>query len=401
VRAHRFETYQEYAKLINDQSRRHMTLRGLFDFVVDPAKSIARRSSPRPRSSSASPPARCRWARSRPKYATLAVAMNRIGGKSNTGEGGEDPALPRRDEGERSPSTPSATSSARATSSSTSRSRPAIRYARGSTVASGRFGVTTGTVSATAADRWRRAAARAASSRRQGQRLHRQAALLGARRRPDLAAAARHLLDRGLAQLIHDLKNANKKASISVKLVSEAGVGTVAAGMAKAKADHVVIAGHDGGAFAVGSISTGTPWAGAGENAADAGAQPPARPDPVQADGQMKTGRDVVVGALLGADEFGFATAPLVAEGCIMVRKCPQHLPGGRGDQDQVLRAKFQGGPSTSSTTSSSSPGKRARSWRSSASAPSTSSSAGSTCSTKGIAHWKAKGSTAARPARR
>ncbi|MEO8081797.1 MAG: glutamate synthase-related protein, partial [Caldimonas sp.] len=153
-----------------------------------------------------------------------------------------------------------------------------------------------------------------------------------------------------LAQLIHDLKNANSRASISVKLVSEIGVGTIAAGVAKAKADHVVIAGHDGGTGASpwSSIKhAGTPWElGLAETQQTLVLNRLRGRIRVQADGQMKTGRDVVIGALLGADEFGFATAPLVAEGCIMMRKC--HLntcPVGVATQDPVLRAKFQGRP--------------------------------------------------------
>jgi glutamate synthase domain-containing protein 3 len=153
-----------------------------------------------------------------------------------------------------------------------------------------------------------------------------------------------------LAQLIHDLKNANARASISVKLVSEVGVGTIAAGVAKAKADHVVIAGHDGGTGASpwSSIKhAGTPWElGLAETQQTLVLNRLRGRIRVQADGQMKTGRDVVIGALLGADEFGFATAPLVAEGCIMMRKC--HLntcPVGVATQDPVLRAKFQGRP--------------------------------------------------------
>ena len=153
-----------------------------------------------------------------------------------------------------------------------------------------------------------------------------------------------------LAQLIHDLKNVNARASISVKLVSEVGVGTVAAGVAKAKADHVVIAGHDGGTGAspVSSIKhVGTPWElGLAETQQTLVLNRLRSRIRVQADGQMKTGRDVVIGALLGADEFGFATAPLVVEGCIMMRKC--HLntcPVGVATQDPVLRKKFQGKP--------------------------------------------------------
>jgi len=153
-----------------------------------------------------------------------------------------------------------------------------------------------------------------------------------------------------LAQLIHDLKNANPKASVSVKLVSEVGVGTVAAGVAKAKSDHVTIAGHDGGTGAspVSSIKhAGTPWElGLAETQQTLVLNRLRGRIAVQVDGQMKTGRDVVIGALLGADEFGFATAPLVVTGCIMMRKC--HLntcPVGVATQDPVLRRKFTGAP--------------------------------------------------------
>ncbi|MFY8063124.1 MAG: glutamate synthase-related protein, partial [Usitatibacteraceae bacterium] len=153
-----------------------------------------------------------------------------------------------------------------------------------------------------------------------------------------------------LAQLIHDLKNANSAASISVKLVSEVGVGTVAAGVAKAKADHVTIAGHDGGTGAspVSSIKhAGTPWElGLAETQQTLVLNRLRGRIAVQVDGQLKTGRDVVIGALLGADEFGFATAPLVVEGCIMMRKC--HLntcPVGVATQDPDLRKKFSGQP--------------------------------------------------------
>jgi glutamate synthase (NADPH) large chain len=153
-----------------------------------------------------------------------------------------------------------------------------------------------------------------------------------------------------LAQLIHDLKNANPKASISVKLVSETGVGTVAAGVAKAKSDHIVIAGYDGGTGAspLSSIKhAGSPWEiGLAETQQTLVLNQLRGRVAVQVDGQMKTGRDVVIGALLGADEFGFATAPLVVEGCIMMRKC--HLntcPVGVATQDPVLRQKFTGQP--------------------------------------------------------
>src|SRR5205085_5359650 len=153
-----------------------------------------------------------------------------------------------------------------------------------------------------------------------------------------------------LAQLIHDLKNANPQASISLKLVSEVGVGTVAAGVAKAKADHVTIAGHDGGTGASPESSikhAGTPWElGLAETQQTLVLNRLRGRIAVQVDGQMKTGRDVVIGAMLGADEFGFATAPLVVEGCIMMRKC--HLntcPVGIATQDPELRKKFTGAP--------------------------------------------------------
>jgi glutamate synthase (NADPH/NADH) large chain len=168
-----------------------------------------------------------------------------------------------------------------------------------------------------------------------------------------------------LAQLIHDLKNVNPKARISVKLVSEVGVGTVAAGVSKAHADHVTIAGYDGGTGRVAPdldqacrLALGDR---PGRDPPDAGAERLRGRIAVQVDGGMRTGRDVVIGALLGADEFGFATAPLIAEGCIMMRKC--HLntcPVGVATQDPELRKRSPASPSTSSTTSSSSP-KRSR----------------------------------------
>ena len=153
-----------------------------------------------------------------------------------------------------------------------------------------------------------------------------------------------------LAQLIHDLKNSNPNAAISVKLVSEVGVGTIAAGVSKGKSDHVTIAGHDGGTGASpwSSIKhAGTPWElGLAETQQTLVLNSLRGRIAVQVDGQMKTGRDVVIGAILGADEFGFATAPLVVEGCIMMRKC--HLntcPVGVATQDPVLRRKFEGKP--------------------------------------------------------
>jgi glutamate synthase (NADPH/NADH) large chain len=183
-----------------------------------------------------------------------------------------------------------------------------------------------------------------------------------------------------------------------VKLVSEVGVGTVAAGVAKARADHVTISGYEGGTGASPLTSikhAGSPWEIGLAETHQTLVPTAARPHRVQVDGGMRTGRDVVIGALLGADEFGFATAPLIAAGCIMMRKC--HLntcPVGVATQDPVLRKRFTGSPSTSSTTSSSSPRKCARSWPRWATAPSTRWSARCRCSTrpKASTHWKAKG---------
>ncbi|MGZ5157523.1 MAG: glutamate synthase-related protein, partial [Caldimonas sp.] len=361
VRANRFDTYQEYAKLINDQSKRHMTLRGLFEFVVDPAKSIPL--------AEVEPAAEIvkRFATgamslgsiSSEAHATLAVAMNRIGGKSNTGEGGEDPARYRAEM--RGETIAEGTHfgdiigkgdivvdfALKAGDSLRSKIKQ---------VASGRFGVTTEYL--ISAEQLQIKMAQGAKPGEGGQ--------LPGGKVSDYIGRLRHSVPgvglisppphhdiysiEDLAQLIHDLKNANRQASVSVKLVSEVGVGTVAAGVAKAKADHVVIAGHDGGTGASpwSSIKhAGTPWElGLAETQQTLVLNRLRGRIRVQADGQMKTGRDVVVGALLGADEFGFATAPLVAEGCIMMRKC--HLntcPVGVATQDPVLRAKFAGRP--------------------------------------------------------
>ena len=361
VRANRFETYQEYAKLINDQSKRHMTLRGLFDFVVDPAKSIpiAEVEAAAEIVKRFATGAMSLGSISTEAHATLAVAMNRIGGKSNTGEGGEDPARYRAEmKGE---------TIAEGThfGDIIGKGDIVVDFAlkagdslrsKIKQVASGRFGVTTEYL--VSADQLQIKMAQGAKPGEGGQlpggkvseyigKLRFSVPGVGLISPPphhDIYSIE------DLAQLIHDLKNANKKASISVKLVSEVGVGTIAAGVAKAKADHVVIAGHDGGTGASpwSSIKhAGTPWElGLAETQQTLVLNRLRGRIRVQADGQMKTGRDVVVGALLGADEFGFATAPLVAEGCIMMRKC--HLntcPVGVATQDPVLRAKFQGRP--------------------------------------------------------
>ena len=359
ARANRFDTYKEYAQIINDQSRRHMTLRGLFEFRLDPAKAIPL-DEVEPASEIVkrfATGAMSLGSISTEAHATLAVAMNRIGGKSNTGEGGEDPARYRNEL--------KGIPIAQGTKISDVIDGKVIEvdYAlkagdslrsKIKQVASGRFGVTTEYL--VSADQIQIKMAQGAKPGEGGQ--------LPGGKVSEYIGFLRYSVPgvglisppphhdiysiEDLAQLIHDLKNANSRASISVKLVSEVGVGTVAAGVAKAKADHVVIAGHDGGTGASpwSSIKhAGTPWElGLAETQQTLVLNRLRGRIRVQADGQMKTGRDVVIGALLGADEFGFATAPLVVEGCIMMRKC--HLntcPVGVATQDPVLRRKFAG----------------------------------------------------------
>ena len=349
------QAYKEYAAIINDQSRRHMTFRGLFEFRLDrvspvpidevePAAEIVKRFSTG---------AMSHGSISIEAHTTLAVAMNRIGGKSNTGEGGEDRKR-----------------YATVKAGETLRSRlGANRVARDielregdvlkskiKQVASGRFGVTAEYLAS--AEQIQIKIAQGAKPGEGGQ--------LPGRKVSDYIAEIRYSTPgvelisppphhdiysiEDLAQLIHDLKNANPSASISVKLVSEVGVGTVAAGVSKAKSDHVTISGHDGGTGASpwSSIKhAGTPWElGLAETQQTLVLNRLRGRIAVQVDGQIKTGRDVVIGAILGADEFGFATAPLVVSGCIMMRKC--HLntcPVGVATQDPVLRRKFSGKP--------------------------------------------------------
>ncbi|HTP73421.1 MAG TPA: glutamate synthase-related protein [Burkholderiaceae bacterium] len=361
ARANRFDTYREYAQLINDQSRRHMTLRGLFEFKVDPSKAI-----PIDEVESAAEIVK-RFATgamslgsiSTEAHTTLAVAMNRIGGKSNTGEGGEDPAR-YRNELKGIPITDGTKLSdvigAKVVEADYALKAGDSLRSRIKQVASGRFGVTAEYL--VSADQLQIKMAQGAKPGEGGQ--------LPGGKVSEYIGYLRHSVPgvglisppphhdiysiEDLAQLIHDLKNSNPRASVSVKLVSEVGVGTVAAGVAKCKADHVVIAGHDGGTGASpwSSIKhAGTPWElGLAETQQTLVLNRLRGRIRVQVDGQMKTGRDVVIGAMLGADEFGFATAPLVAEGCIMMRKC--HLntcPVGVATQDPVLRKKFAGRP--------------------------------------------------------
>ncbi|HEX5951708.1 MAG TPA: glutamate synthase-related protein [Rhodanobacteraceae bacterium] len=361
TRANNARTYDEYAALINDQSRRHMTLRGLFELRTDPAQAIpldevepAREIVKRFATGAMS-----LGSISTEAHTTLALAMNRLGGKSNTGEGGEDPARYRNELAGRS-FKPGDTL---AGILGTDRVERDIALQAGDSlrsrikqVASARFGVTAAYL--VSADQIQIKVSQGAKPGEGGQLPgHKVSEYIAALR---FAVPGVGLISppphhdiysiEDLAQLIHDLKNCNPRASISVKLVSEVGVGTVAAGVAKCKADHVVIAGHDGGTGASPWSSirhAGTPWElGLAETQQTLVLNRLRGRIRVQADGQMKTGRDVVIGALLGADEFGFATAPLVVQGCIMMRKC--HLntcPTGVATQDPVLRRRFTGQP--------------------------------------------------------
>jgi len=361
TRANQFNSYKEYAQIINDQSRRHMTLRGLFEFRVDPTSAIAIEEV-EPVTEIVkrfATGAMSLGSISTEAHATLAVAMNRIGGKSNTGEGGEDKRRYRDElKGIRIAAGTKLSDmigAAQIESDYSLEDGDSLR-SKIKQVASGRFGVTTEYL--VSADQVQIKMAQGAKPGEGGQ--------LPGGKVSDYIGTLRHSVPgvglisppphhdiysiEDLAQLIHDLKNVAPHADISVKLVSEVGVGTVAAGVSKAKADHVVIAGHDGGTGAspLSSIKhAGSPWeiglAETQQTLVMNGLRSRIR---VQADGQMKTGRDVVIAALLGADEMGFATAPLVVEGCIMMRKC--HLntcPVGVATQDPVLRKRFQGKP--------------------------------------------------------
>ncbi len=361
TRADSFQTYKEYANIINDQSKRHMTLRGLFAFRIDPAKSI-----PLEEVEPASEIVR-RFATgamslgsiSTEAHATLAIAMNRIGGKSNTGEGGEDDKRYRNEirgqfikKGE---SFASIIGKDLIEADTVLEDGDSLR-SKIKQVASGRFGVTAEYL--TSADQIQIKMAQGAKPGEGGQLPGSKVSEYIGKLRFSVPGVGlispppHHDIYsiEDLAQLIHDLKNVNPKADISVKLVSEVGVGTVAAGVAKCKADHVVIAGHDGGTGASPQSSikyAGSPWElGLSETQQTLVLNRLRSRIVVQVDGQMKTGRDVVIGAMLGADEFGFATAPLVVEGCIMMRKC--HLntcPVGVATQDPELRKKFSGKP--------------------------------------------------------
>jgi glutamate synthase (ferredoxin) len=328
-----YDVFKQYSKLVDDQSKRLCTLRGLFDLKlarepipldeVEPVEAIVKRFKSGAMSYGSI---------SKEAHETLAIAMNRLGGKSNTGEGGEDPARYVLD-----PNGDSRNS--------------AIKQ-----VASARFGVTS---------EYLVMARELQIKMAQGAKPGEGGQLPGHKVYPWIAKVRHSTPGVGLisppphhdiysiedlAELIHDLKNANHKARISVKLVAEVGVGTIAAGVAKAHADVVLISGHDGGTGASPLTSikhAGVPWElGLAETHQVLVLNDLRSRIVVEVDGQLKTGRDVVIAALLGAEEFGFATAPLVALGCVMMRVC--HLntcPVGVATQDPRLRAKFAGDP--------------------------------------------------------
>ncbi|HEV2394381.1 MAG TPA: glutamate synthase large subunit [Verrucomicrobiae bacterium] len=332
VRTGSYKVFKDYSALVNEQSKNHCTLRGLLDLKkskpipieeVEPVETIMKRFKSGAMSYGSI---------SQEAHETLAIAMNRIGGKSNTGEGGEDAAryvpLPNGDS-----------------------KNSAIKQ-----VASGRFGVTS--LYLVKAKELQIKMAQGAKPGEGGQ-------LPGQKVYPWIAKVRHSTPGVGLisppphhdiysiedlAELIHDLKNANHHARISVKLVAEVGVGTIAAGVAKAHADVVLISGYDGGTGAspqTGIKHAGIPWElGLAETHQTLVLNDLRSRIIVEADGQLKTGRDVVIAALLGAEEFGFATAPLVAMGCILMRVC--HLntcPVGVATQDPELRKKFAGQP--------------------------------------------------------
>ena len=333
VRDGNYELFKKYSALVNEQNQQHFTLRGLLDFKaresisideVEPIESILSRFKTGAMSYGSI---------SQEAHEALAIAMNRIGGKSNTGEGGEDPDR------------------YTWTNEQGDSKNSAIKQ-----VASGRFGVTSLYLSQAKEIQIKMA---------QGAKPGEGGQLPGKKVYPWIAKVRHSTPGVGLisppphhdiysiedlAELIHDLKNANRAARISVKLVSEVGVGTIAAGVSKAHADVVLISGYDGGTGASPQTSikhAGLPWElGLAETHQTLVLNNLRSRIVVETDGQMKTGRDVVIAALLGAEEFGFATAPLVTLGCIMMRVC--HLntcPVGVATQDPQLREKFTGDP--------------------------------------------------------
>ena len=354
TRTNNAATFKEYAKLINEQSTKLKTLRGLFDIKpagapvpleeVEPAKEIVKRFVTGAMSLGSI---------STEAHTTLAIAMNRIGGKSNTGEGGEDAARYQPLKGGEMLS--DIIGKNRIAKDRELKTGDSLR-SRVKQIAAGRFGVTAEYLSS--ADQIQIKMAQGAKPGEGGQLPGHKVTEYIAKLRFSVPGVGlispppHHDIYsiEDLAQLIHDMKNSNPSASISVKLVSEVGVGTVAAGVAKTKADHIVISGFDGGTGAspISSVKhAGTPWElGLAEAQQTLVLNQLRGRVALQVDGQLKTGRDVLIGALLGADEFGFATAPLIVEGCIMMRKC--HLntcPVGVATQDPELRKKFTGQP--------------------------------------------------------
>ncbi|PSC07063.1 glutamate synthase large subunit [Alsobacter soli] len=337
VRHNTQDRYREFAKRVNEQQNRFTTIRGLFKIQtaadrgaapvpleeVEPAAEIVKRFATGAMSFGSI---------SKEAHETLAVALNKIGGKSNTGEGGEEP--------ERFRPLPDGRSK-----------RSAIKQ-----VASGRFGVTTEYL--VNSDVMQIKIAQGAKPGEGGQLPgHKVDAVIAKVRHSTpgvglISPPPHHDIYsiEDLAQLIFDLKNVNPSADVSVKLVSEVGVGTVAAGVAKARADHITVSGFEGGTGASPLTSlkhAGSPWEmGLAETQQTLVLNRLRGRVALQVDGGLRTGRDVIIGALLGADEFGFSTAPLIAAGCIMMRKC--HLntcPVGVATQDPVLRKRFKGTP--------------------------------------------------------
>jgi glutamate synthase domain-containing protein 2/glutamate synthase domain-containing protein 1/glutamate synthase domain-containing protein 3 len=328
------DKYREYARLVNEDATRRATLRGLMKFKtqgvepipldeVEPVKEIVKRFATGAMSLGSI---------STEAHETLAIAMNRLGGRSNTGEGGEDPRR----------YTPDSNGDSR---------RSSIKQ-----VASGRFGVTVHYL--VNSDQLQIKMAQGAKPGEGGQLPgHKVDKYIGWVRHTTpgvglISPPPHHDIYsiEDLKQLIYDLRCSNPRAQVSVKLVAEIGVGTVAAGVAKANADHVLISGHDGGTGASplsSIVAAGVPWEiGLAETQQTLLKNDLRRRIIVQTDGQLKTGRDVAVAAMLGADEFGFSTAPLIATGCIMMRAC--HLntcPVGIATQDPELRKRFQGKP--------------------------------------------------------
>lgn len=352
VRSGDYEEYRKYAQIINDQSRRLMTLRGLFTFKKTRPIDISEVESEESIIHHFACSAMSIGAISTEAHTTMAIAMNRLGAMSNSGEGGEDP---RRDTVIESDSSTKAILGDDIVVDIPLHKGDSLR-SKTRQVASGRFGVTTDYLSG--ADLIQIKLAQGAKPGEGGQLPgHKVSPYIGKLRHSlpgiGLISPPPHhdiYSIEDLAQLIFDLKLANTKADISVKLVSEVGIGTVAAGVAKCKADHIVISGHDGGTGAAPASSVkhaGSAWEIGLADVQQTLVMNRLRSRvKLQVDGQIKTGRDVIIGAMLGADEFGFGTAPLVCMGCTIMRKCQKNTcPTGIATQDPELRKQFIGRP--------------------------------------------------------